>query len=120
MKFAPKRKLKRLLRIKKSFFDGSSHSEQFTEFILYKQSWFNKLLVTKLIELKVKAQRQIFVMDVNGCQSLYSFNSLLISIQNQTEIVIKVIAKLVIKSPKLSLPINKIKLIKNNMDILEN
>ena len=51
--------------------------------------------------------------------NLYPFNSLFISVQNQTHIVIKEVEIINIKSEKSTPPINNIRLMKNSIEIFQ-
>ena len=68
------------------------------ELIEEKQLKFPKLWIKKFRDIKVRDHRHTFVVVVSGLVKLYSFNSSLISFQNQTEIVINVVEIFVIKS----------------------
>ena len=101
------------------FSEGSNHSLQKDELILVKQEKSLKLCIIKFKDINVNAHLQIFVVVDKGCHKLYSFNSMLISVQNQTDNVISTVDMFNTKSELLSFPIKSIKLIKNNIDIFQ-
>ena len=87
------------------FSEGSNHSLQKDELILVKQEKSLRLCTIKFDDINVNAHLQIFVVVDKGCHKLYSFNSILISFQNQTENVISIVDIFNTKSALLSLPI---------------
>ena len=69
--------------------------------------------------MKVSDHRQAFVVVISALFNLQPFNSLFISVQNQTHIVIKELEIINIKSEKSTPPMNRIRLIKNNIEIFQ-
>ena len=96
VKFAPNRKLNKFLIIKYKFEEGWSQISHAAEFIKEKQLKFCKLWIKKLRDIKVKDHLHTFVIVIRKLEKSYSFNSSLISFQNQTETVIKNNEKFVI------------------------
>jgi len=86
--FAPNKKLNKFLMITYRFEEGWSQISHEAELIKDKQLKLFKLWIKKFREIKVSDQRHTFVVVTSEYEKSYSFNSSLISFQNQTEIVI--------------------------------
>ena len=119
VRLAPNKKLNNFLKIKYKFSGGINQLEHLVELIEKLHDSSFELWYRKLIDIKVKAHLQILVVITNGLVSLYAFNSELISLQNQTDNVIKIVEILIIKSARLYLPMKRIRLMKNNIDIFQ-
>ena len=85
---APNKKLNKFLIITYRFEEGSSQISHEVELIKDKQLKLFKLWIKKFREIKVRDQRHTFVVVTSEYEKSYSFNSSLISFQNQIEIVI--------------------------------
>ena len=70
------------------FEEGWSHISHAAELIEEKQLMFRKLWIKKFRDIKVRDNLHTFVVVARDHDKSYSFNSSLISFQNQTEIVI--------------------------------
>ena len=101
------------------FAAGLSHILHPAELIVVMQLILFKLWIKKYDDKKVTDHLQILVVVVRAYESLYSLSSSLISFQNQSDKVINNKAIFVIKRAKSYSPINKIKLIKNKIDIFQ-
>ena len=71
------------------------------------------------MDMKVKAHLHVLVIVIRELVSLYPFNSLFISVQNQTEMVIREVEITNIKSEKSISPINNKRLMKNRIEIFQ-
>ena len=109
----------KFLIIKYKFVDGLSQISHSLEFIEDKQLKFCRTWIWKLKDKKVNDHLHIFVVVAKKLESLYSFSSSLISCQNQTEIVINKVDTAVISNAKLNLPIRRMRLMKNKIDIFQ-
>ena len=69
--------------------------------------------------MKVNPHLQAFVIVMSALVILQPLNSLFISVQNHTPIVIKEVEVIKIKSEKSTPPINKIRLMKNSSEIFQ-
>ena len=69
--------------------------------------------------MKVNAHLQVLVVVISVFVNLYPFNSLFISVQNQTQMFIKEVEIICIKNEKFTFPINNIRLIKNRIEIFQ-
>ncbi len=118
-KFAPKIKLNIFLIYLYKFSVGSNQVLHKDKLIDFKHEKWLKLWIKKFNEINVNAHLHIFVVKAIGFQSLYSFSSELISVQNQTVITIKKNDKFRTNKALSCLPIKSIKLIKNKIDICQ-
>ena len=101
------------------FAAGLSHILHPAELIVVIQLILSKLWIKKYDDKKVTDHLQILVVVVRAYESSYSLSSSLISFQNQSDKVINNEAIFVINRAKSYSPINKIKLIKNKIDIFQ-
>tara|TARA_Y100001933_G_scaffold145721_1_gene144265 strand:- start:83 stop:388 length:306 start_codon:yes stop_codon:yes gene_type:complete len=69
--------------------------------------------------MKVNAHLQALVVVMSAFFNLYPFNSLFISVQDQTQIVIKEVEIININSEKSTSPINNMRLIKNSIETFQ-
>tara|TARA_B100000900_G_scaffold118126_1_gene99578 strand:+ start:459 stop:764 length:306 start_codon:yes stop_codon:yes gene_type:complete len=69
--------------------------------------------------MKVSAHLQDLVVVTSALVNLYPFNSLFISVHNQTQIVIKEVEIININSEKFTPPINNIRLMKNSIETFQ-
>ena len=69
--------------------------------------------------MKVNAHLQDLVVVTSALVNLYPFNSLFISVHNQTQIVIKQVEIININSEKPTPPINNIRLMKNSIETFQ-
>ena len=80
---------------------------------------FFKLWIKKFRDIKVRDHLHTFVVVIKEEEKSYSFNSSLISFQNQTEIVINNVEIFVMTSAYLYSPIKSKRLMKNKVDIFQ-
>ena len=95
-KLAPNKKLNKFFKIIYKFVDGLSQISHSEELIKEIQLILFRLWIKKLKDIKIMDHLHTFVVVINAWVILYSFNSSLISFQNQTDMDIITVAILVI------------------------
>jgi len=119
VRFAPNKKLNNFFINIYKLLDGSNQFLQLSKLIEKLHAKFSKLSIRKLSEIRVKAHLHVLVITIKALDIRYSLNSLFISLQNQTHSVMRIVDEFKIKRAKSALPINKIKLIRNRIDIFQ-
>ncbi len=69
--------------------------------------------------MNVSAHLHALVVVISAFVNLYPFNSLFISLHNQTHVVIKTVEIIKIKSEKSTPPMNNIRLMKNSVETFQ-